>query len=106
MFKKIVCFLVVLFLVTACNDSWDSIKRGITGEKQISTDEFLVEKKDPLSLPPDFEDLPTPSSSASEEEINEISNFEKSLTTSSSENDEQTLSTDPEKSILRKIQKQ
>ena len=38
----------------------DSIKRGLTGQKKASTDEFLVEKKDPLVLPPQFEQLPTP----------------------------------------------
>ena len=37
-----------------------SVKRGLTGEKADSTDEFLVKKKDPLILPPDFENLPTP----------------------------------------------
>ena len=31
-------------------------------KKKNSTDEFLVEKKNPLKLPPDFEDLPVPNS--------------------------------------------
>ena len=37
-----------------------SVKRGLTGSKSDSTDEFLVQKKDPLILPPDFESLPSP----------------------------------------------
>ena len=31
-------------------------------KKKDNTDEFLVEKKNPLKLPPDFEDLPVPNS--------------------------------------------
>ena len=61
MLKKIVFSLIVLLFVTSCSDTWDSVKRGLTGQKKNSTDEFLVEKKDPLVLPPNFEDLPEPS---------------------------------------------
>ena len=49
MFKKKTIFLMLLiFLVTSCADSWSNVKRGLTGAKQKSTDEFLVQKKDPL----------------------------------------------------------
>ena len=58
--KKIIFLLTLTFLVASCADSWDSVKRGITGEKRRSMDEFLIKKKDPLALPPDFENLPTP----------------------------------------------
>ena len=55
MFKKKTIFLMLLiFLVTSCADSWSNVKRGLTGAKQKPTDEFLVQKKDPLILPPDF----------------------------------------------------
>ena len=58
--KKIVLLIFAAFLLNSCADTWDSVKRGLTGQKAKSTDEFLVEKKDPLVLPPDFEQLPTP----------------------------------------------
>ena len=32
----------------------------LRNEKINSTDEFLVKKKDPLILPPDFDKIPTP----------------------------------------------
>ena len=60
MYKKITYILLFIFLVS-CADSFDSVKRGLTGAKRNSADEFLVKKKDPLILPPDFENLPTPS---------------------------------------------
>ena len=62
MFKKKTIFLVALvFLVTSCANTFDSAKRGLTGAKRKSTDEFFIQKKDPLVLPPDFENLPSPS---------------------------------------------
>ena len=95
----------MLFLITACADTWGSVKRGLTGEKQNSTDEFLVEKKDPLVLPPSFEDLPVPSDSTIEEET-EISSFEKTLSTTTDDgSDEGSSSSTTEESILNKIRK-
>jgi hypothetical protein len=32
----------------------------LTGKKKTNSDEFLVKKKNPLSLPPEFEKLPEP----------------------------------------------
>ena len=78
MFKKnIILLTLLIFLVTSCADTWGNVKRGLTGSKQKSTDEFLVKKKDPLILPPDFESLPSPSDE--EEAIEEMSSFEKTL---------------------------
>ena len=59
MYKKVTYILLFIFLVS-CAGSFDSVKRGLTGAKKSSADEFLVKKKDPLILPPDFENLPTP----------------------------------------------
>ena len=59
MLKKITYILLFIFLVS-CAGTFDSVKRGLTGAKKSSADEFLVKKKDPLILPPDFENLPTP----------------------------------------------
>ena len=43
-------------LITSCQ----SVKNALTGVKQENSDEFLVQKKNPLVLPPDFTDLPEP----------------------------------------------
>ena len=60
MFKKIISIFLITIFITSCGGSFDSVKRGLTGAKKIQADEFLVQKKDPLILPPDFENLPTP----------------------------------------------
>ena len=49
-------FFGLLFLLSSCQ----SAKEGLTGGKKDNTDEFLVQKKNPLVLPPDYNDLPLP----------------------------------------------
>ncbi len=99
--NKIIYSITLIFLLTSCGGGWDSVKRGLTGEKKLSTDEFLVKKKDPLILPPDFESLPTPSDRR--EAIEEVSSFEKTLTKSVENVSESKASA--EQSILKKIPK-
>jgi len=85
--------------VTSC-DSLKSVKRGITGEKSNTADEFLVEKKDPLILPPDYENLPTPDEKIAAME--EYSVFDKELEISIEDNT--STSSSVEDSIIKKIQ--
>ena len=105
MFKKNILFLIVInFLISSCADTFDSVKRGLTGAKQKSGDEFLVEKKDPLILPPNYEELPEPSQSATSEEHDE--SFEKtlgSLSEETTETDSSNSSKGTEQSILEKM---
>ena len=90
---------MLAFFVTSC-DSLKSVKRGLTGEKSNTADEFLVEKKDPLILPPDYENLPTPDEKIAAME--EYSVFDKALETSIEENT--STSSSVEDSIIKKIQ--
>ena len=101
--KKIIFFMALIFLVASCN-SWDSVKRGLTGAKERSNDEFLVQKKDPLILPPDFDSLPSPSDR--EEEIEEMSSFEKTLKKAAeTEITSSSVGGSAENSILKQIRK-
>ena len=96
--------MLLIFLVTSCADTWGNVKRGLTGAKQKSTDEFLVQKKDPLILPPDFESLPSPSDR--EEAIEEMSIFEKTLKQASeTEITASSTGSSTEDSILKQIRK-
>jgi len=100
MSKKFIYTILLVFFVTSCADTFQSVKRGLTGAKRDSADEFLVKKKNPLILPPDFENLPTPDErTAAAEEVLEFEKNTKSLI----EEDSPTPST-TEESILRKIQ--
>ena len=61
-------FFILLFLLSSCGETGQSIKRGLTGEKVASTDQFLVKKKDPLVLPPNFDTLPMPRPAGNEDD--------------------------------------
>ena len=96
--------MMLIFLVTSCADSWSNVKRGLTGAKKKSTDEFLVQKKDPLILPPDFDSLPSPSEK--DEAIEEMSSFEKTLKQgSATEITDSSTKSSAEDSILKQIRK-
>ncbi len=100
MLKKITFFILMFVFLTSCADTFDSVKRGLTGAKKSSADEFLVKKKDPLILPPDYENLPDPDERNISLEDETI--FENTL---KPEEDEGTASqTSVESSILKKIQ--
>ena len=51
---KILTFFGLLFFLSSCGSE------GLIGGKKDNTDEFLVQKKNPLVLPPDYDDLPLP----------------------------------------------
>ena len=72
--------VIIFFLITGCAASWEDIKKGLGGEKRTSTDEFLVKKKDPLTMPPKWEDLPEPGQSTyMKKEIEEVVDIEELL---------------------------
>ena len=87
------------FLITSC----ESVREGLTGSKNQSTDEFLVKKKDPLILPPDFENLPNPSERSAAAE--EMTNFEKTLKKQSISESSSATENSVEESILNQIKK-
>ena len=101
---KIFSFISFLILLNSCTNTFDSVKRGLTGEKQLSTDEFLVKKKDPLILPPDYETLPRPSDTEQAEILEQI-NIEEALQKTASTEETFSLSSSAEESILRQIRK-
>ena len=101
MHKKIFHILFLICFLSACSGTFDSVKRGLTGQKKQGGDEFLVEKKDPLILPPDFENLPSPDERSAAKQ--ETSLFEKKLENLKEETETTPEPTSVENSILRKI---
>ena len=98
--KKLLILLITLAFLTSCN----SFKSAITGEKKKPGSEFMVIKKEPLTLPPDFTDLPEPEEEdISEEETVEVKKILKGI----ANNTEISSGTSEglEDSILKKIKK-
>ena len=100
MHKKTLYLITLIFLLTSCG-TMDSVKRGLTGEKEFSTDEFLVKKKMPLILPPNYENLPLPSEA--ELTVEETFSLSKKIEVESSEELTSSKSNSNEESILKKI---
>ena len=100
--NNILKILIVSLLLFSCSGGLEGFKFK---RKSTSGDEFLIEKKDPLVLPPDFSKLPNPEEGIKETEKEE-SQIEIEFKNDNSENQNtEKSSTSLEKSILEKIQK-
>ena len=102
--KNIFYLFIAIFFLGGCQ----SVKDGLTGQKKSNSDEFLIQKKNPLVLPPEFDELPEPKTLTEEEKVNEE---DVDLETIIKKSDTNTVSVDSnsdktlEKSILEKIKK-
>ena len=103
--KFYIIFLSLVIILSSCQ----KFSEGMTGSKRSKTsDEFLVHKKKPLVVPPDFEDMPSPKQNikkeekltASSESIEDLLNIEKKNNNESSETGKDKSL---EHSILKKI---
>ena len=91
-----------------------SVRAGLTLKKKENSEQFLIEKKEPLIMPPDFDELPLPGNAGlkNQEMIGEdddslslktlIKNSKKSSKKTSSSNN---LSSEIEKKINKKLNK-
>ena len=96
---KILLLLSVL-IFSACT----SVKDSLTLKKKSSADEFLVEKKNPLVIPPDFGELPTPTSNQNANmEENEIEKLLTNKKDNAVSNESKSQSSSLEETILKKI---
>ena len=88
-------------MLTSCG----SVKKAFNNEKKNSSDEFLVQKKSPLVMPPDYNELPNPDNDSAE--VVQDSNDFRVLITNKDKNSNiknNTKNNDFEESIIEKIQ--
>ena len=102
-FKVVVLFILILTTLNSCG----TVKEAFSSQKKNSTDEFLVEKKNPLKLPPDFDELPIPNQDNNQQNNDEDALKELLITTEDSTKDKSESSeskdTSLEKQLLEKI---
>tara|TARA_Y100000768_G_scaffold382856_1_gene363940 strand:+ start:466 stop:777 length:312 start_codon:yes stop_codon:yes gene_type:complete len=96
--KKITYFLL-LIIISSCS-SLNEAGKVIRNEKISTTDEFLVKKKDPLIMPPNYDEIPKPDT-LKEKKLKEKD--VKSILKIPSQNKSLTSNTSTEKLILDKI---
>ena len=100
-FKILISFYLILLFLNSCG----TIKKGFENPKKNSSDEFLVQKKSPLVIPPEFNELPVPNqnNATDQKQDNSIKNL---ITENNNGDSEQEKSNgDLEGSILSKIKK-
>ena len=98
-------FSILLILSTILLSNCSTVQKAFDPQNKNTSEEFLVEKKSPLSMPPSFEELPIPSNQKIDKE-NQTNNIESLITEKN--NDTEKLENvesdkDFEQSILDKI---
>ena len=102
--KNVILYFIALLFLYSCG----SVGEALQGKKRSKqSDEFLVEKKNPLEMPPDMNELPTPGNqeiSETKSDNNEIKSLLKIQNENNQDNENSNNSSDIESSILKKIQ--
>ena len=104
--KKILSVILSLILLNSCTGFSDAIQ----GKKRSeNSDEFLVQKKNPLTAPPDMDELPVPSDqekTAEEISVDDSDKIKKALNIESNKTEDNNNTNNKkniEKLILEKI---
>ena len=92
---KISSILIIVFILQGCTN----VKEGLSLKKKEGVDEFLIERKNPLTVPPDFSSLPEPRNSMDENKIEDKDIDLKKVLTETTENNSVSSSGKIEKSI-------
>ncbi len=101
--KKNFIFIFIFIFLSNCQSLGD-FEKAMTGQKVNTTDEFLIKKKDPLILPPQYDKLPLPKSiDFQEKKENTIKSILKTGKNSEIKKDSSISSL--EKKILRELRK-
>ena len=62
-------FLLSIFIITL--NSCGTVENAFTNNKKNNSDEFLVEKKSPLVMPPGYDELPIPKDNETKNDVDE-----------------------------------
>ena len=101
---KIIIFIIFLMLALKSCSSMKEAGQVLRNEKVKTTDEFLVKKKQPLILPPNYDKIPEPGSTG-QKKFDDKEKIKKILKSSDAEKQMINKSSSIEKSIIDKIRK-
>ena len=97
-FKSIFFIILLMLILNSCG----TVREGFQNPKKNSSDEFLVEKKSPLVLPPEFDELPFPKDKKDNTDVNKNS-LKELFSQNETENKESSTNKKLEDSLLDKI---
>jgi len=98
--------VISIFLTLLLLNSCGSIAEGLSGSKKKGSDEFLIEKKAPLVLPPNFGELPKPKISITKKNDSSIEEIIRQSSSTEISKANKNLDSSVEKSIIEKINEQ
>ena len=102
---RVILYLFLSLLIWGCQ-SMSEVGKVMRNEKTKSTDEFLVKQKQPLTLPPDFAEIPEPGALEKKaKEENEKNTIEKAFRIDKEKSNKKPRSGSVEESILNRIGK-
>ena len=100
--KFFLVFIISIFL-NGCGNNWREFKETMSGQKVTNTDEFLIKKKDPLVLPPEYEKLPLPKTG--KQKKSNVNTIETVLKSNKTKKSDSKASTELENMILKELRK-
>jgi len=99
-YLRISLLLIFILTIFGCN----TLKKGLVPKKKSGADEFLIEKKKPLVMPPAYGELPTPTlQKVKKEQKPDIQKIIKGDNSNNQTAQNNELDESFEKSILEKI---
>ena len=93
--NKLAILISIIFFIHSCS--------GLGAKRSDKSDEFLIEKKNPLRMPPNIDELPEPKEEIVSEKDNEFQNILKSKKFDNT-NTNQKTSSNLEESIIKQIE--
>lgn len=99
--KKSLVYIVICIILSGCQN----VKDTLSMKKKKSYDEFLIEKKNPLVLPPDFSKLPKPKVADDEKNVDQDIDLSEIIGNSPKESLPNNTSSTLEKSISEILEK-
>ena len=97
-YKILISIIFINLILSSCG--------SLSNQKKNNSEEFLIEKKSPLSMPPDFEKLPEPKTNENNKIQDEENNFEALIKDIKNKNDQTSTvesSKGLEESVIEKI---
>jgi len=97
--------IIILSYIIICLSACGSVKEGFSNKNKNNNDEFLVEKKSPLIMPPDYNELPLPKGGIiqNNEEKKEIKSLIETTNENTNSNNSETINKTFEETLLEKI---
>ena len=97
-------FSLLIILSTTILSNCGVVQQAFDPQNKNTSEEFLIEKKSPLSIPPSFEELPVPSNEKVDEE-SQLKNIESLIGEKNGDEKLETVESDQnfKQSILDKI---